>query len=69
MTKNIYLPQLKYDPKYKGTLFSSTLKVKGKKVLLFFKFEVNLVRYGDFQFLPIFPFLGQEWLDVPWLWE
>ena len=31
-------------------------KVEEKKVVLFFKFEVNLVGYGEF--LPILPFLG-----------
>ena len=48
------------DPKNKGTLFSSTLKVEEKKVVLFFWFEVNLVRYGDFEFVPIWPFLGKN---------
>ena len=36
MTKGSYLPQMVSDPKNKGTLFSSTLKVKEKKVPLFF---------------------------------
>ena len=36
MTKSSYLPQITSDPKNKGTLFSSTLKVEEKKVLLFF---------------------------------
>ena len=49
------------NPKNKGTLFSSTSKVEEKKVLLFFLSEDILVRYGDFEFLTIFPFLGQEW--------
>ena len=35
MTKGSYLPQMASDPKNKGTLFSSTLKVEEKKVLLF----------------------------------
>ena len=48
------------NKKTKGTLFSQTLKVEEKKVLLFLSFEVNLVRYGDFDFLQIFPFLGRE---------
>ena len=43
------------NKKNKGTLLSSTLKVEEKKV---FKFQVNLVRYGDFNFLPFWPFLG-----------
>ena len=30
-----------------------------KRKWLFFYFEVNRVRYGDFEFLPILPFLGQ----------
>ena len=34
-TKSSYLPQIMSDPKNKGTLFSSTLKVEEKKVLLF----------------------------------
>ena len=49
------------DPKNKGTLFYSTLKVENKKVHLFFYLEVDLVRYGDFDILPVLPFLGQEW--------
>ena len=60
MTKRSYLPQMTSDPKNKGTLFSSTLKVEDKKVLLFFQFEVNLVSYCNFEFLPILPFLGRE---------
>ena len=36
MTKGSYLPQITSDQKNKGTLFSSTLKVEEKKVLLFF---------------------------------
>ena len=36
MTKSSYLPQMMSDPKNKGTLFSSTFKVKDKKVTLFF---------------------------------
>jgi hypothetical protein len=44
--------------KNKGTLFSSTLKFEEKKVVLFFLFEVHIERYGDFEFLPILPFLG-----------
>ena len=59
-TKSLYLPQMMSDPKNKGTLFSSTLKVEDKKVLLFFQFEVNLVSYGDFEFLSIWPFLDYE---------
>ena len=43
MTKCSYRPQMTSDQKNKGTLFSSTLKVEDKKVLLFFQFEVNLV--------------------------
>ena len=58
MTKSSYLPQMTSNQKNKGTLFSSTLKVEEKKVVLFFLFEVNLVRYGDFEFLQILPFLG-----------
>ena len=48
------------NEKNKGTLFSSTLNVGEKKVHLFFLFEVNLVRYIDFEILPILPFSGQE---------
>ena len=35
MTKSSYLPQMTSDPKNKGTLFSSTLKVEEMKVHLF----------------------------------
>ena len=56
MTKSSYLPQMTPNKKNKGTLFSSTFKVEDKKVCLFFLFEVNLVRYGDFEILPILPF-------------
>ena len=45
------------DPKNKGALFSQTLKVEDYKVHLFFYLEVNLMRYCDFEILPIFPFL------------
>ena len=60
MTKSSYLPQMTFYPKNKGTLFSSTLKVEEKKVVLFFWFDVNLVRYSDFEFVPIWPFLGKN---------
>ena len=60
MTKSSYLPQMTSNPKNKGTFFSSTLKVEDKKVPLFFCLEVNLVRYGNFEILPILPFLGQR---------
>ena len=36
MTKSSYLPQMTSNQKNKGTLFSSTLKVEEKKVMLFF---------------------------------
>ena len=60
MTKSSNLPQMTSNQKNKGTLFSSTLKVEENKVLLFFQFEVNLVRYCDFEFLPILAFLGKK---------
>ena len=60
LKKCSYLPQMLPDPKSKSTLFSSTLKVEDEKVLLFFQFEVNLVSYGDFEFLSIWPFLDYE---------
>ena len=34
-TKSLYLPQMMYDPKNKGTLFSSTLKIAEKRALIF----------------------------------
>ena len=58
MTKRSYLPQMTSNKKNKGTLFSSTFKVEDKKVHLFFKLEVNPVRYKDFVIFPILPFLG-----------
>ena len=55
MTKSSYLTQMTSNQRNEGTLFSSTLKVEENKVLLF---DVNLVRYGDFEFSPISPFLA-----------
>ena len=49
ITKRLYLTQIKSNEKNKGTLFSSTFKVEGNKVHLFFRFEVNLLRYSKFQ--------------------
>ena len=57
MTKSSYLPQMTSNPKNKGTLFSSTLKVEDNEVFLFFGFEFDLVRYGIFEFLLFLPFL------------
>ena len=65
MTNSLYLPQMMSDPKNKGTLFYSTLKVEDKKVLLFFQFEVNLVRYGDFEFFINLALSRPRRLDVP----
>ena len=48
MTKSSYIPQFMSNPKNKGTLFSSTLKVEDKQVHLFSWLEVNLVSYGHF---------------------
>ena len=48
MTNSSYLPQMMLNPKNKGTLFSSTLKVEEKKVHLFSWSEVNLVSYDHF---------------------
>ena len=55
MTTSSYLPQMMSDPKNKGTLFSSTFEVEENTVPLFFWFDVNLVRYGNFDFYQIFP--------------
>ena len=56
-TKSSYLPHMTSDPKNEGTSFSSTFKVEEKKVLLFFLFKVNLLRYSDFDFWQNLPFL------------
>ena len=48
MLKSWYLPQMTSDQKNKGTLFSSTLKVEDKKVLLFFWLDINWGRYEPF---------------------
>ena len=48
MTENSYLPQMTSDPKNKGTLFSSTLKVEEVKVHSFSWSEIILVSYGNF---------------------
>ena len=48
-TKRLYFTQMTSTKKNKGTLFSSTFKVKEYKVNLFFLFEVNLLRYSEFE--------------------
>ena len=40
MSKSSYLTQMTSDPKNKGTLFPSTLKVEGNNVPLFFGSDV-----------------------------
>ena len=47
-TKCPYLGHFASKWKNKGTLFSSTLKVKGNKVLLFFIFGLKRLRYHNF---------------------
>ena len=44
----LYLIYLTSNQENKGTLFSSTLKVEGNKVLLFFHFGLKLPRYKYF---------------------
>ena len=56
-TKSSYLPHMTSGPKNEGTSFSSTFKVEEKKVLLFFLFKVNRLRYSDFDFWQNLPFL------------
>ena len=48
ITKWPYLGRFDSKWKNKGTLFSSTLKVEGNKVLLFFHFGLKSPRYEDF---------------------
>ena len=48
MSKRLYLPQMTSDPKNKGTLLSSTLKVGEIKVHLFSWSEIILASYDDF---------------------
>ena len=51
MTINSYLRQIKSDPKNKGTLYSSTLKVGEINVDLFLWSELILVSYSIIVFL------------------
>ena len=46
MTTWLYLSQQAPNPKIKGTLFPSTLKVEEKKVYLFFEFVASGLRYS-----------------------
>ena len=48
ITNSSYLSFMMSDPKNEGTLFSSTLKVGERKVLLFLWSEFILVSYGHF---------------------
>ena len=50
ITKKSYLSLMTYNPKNRGTLFSSTLKVGQTKVHLFSWSEVILVSDGQFVF-------------------
>ena len=63
-TKRLYFTQMTSTKKNKGTLFSSTFKVKEYKVNLFFLFEVNLLRYSEFEESSV---SGPE-VDPDWMW-
>ena len=58
MSKSSYLPQMTSIPKNKGTLFSSTFKLKENKVTLFFGLDII---WGRYELFVIFDLWGVFW--------